>query len=187
MVGAPGLCPPSGTAKPYAHNQQMEIEVVRGDITTVDVDVLVTAANSELAGGGGVDGAIHRSAGPQLLEAIRPLAPCPPGQAVLSPAFDLGPRVKHVVHAVGPRYGIDEPADRLLAEAYRSSLARCDEIGATSVAFPAISAGVYGYPLDESCRISVAALKSATTSVRRCLLVAFNDEIRKGCESALGS
>jgi O-acetyl-ADP-ribose deacetylase (regulator of RNase III) len=165
----------------------MEIEVIRGDITTGEVDVLVTAANSELAGGGGVDGAIHRAAGPQLLEAIRPLAPCPPGGAVISPAFGLGPRVKWIVHAVGPRFGIDEPAADLLAEAYRSSLARCDEVGAATVAFPAISTGVYRYPLDESCRISVAALRSATTSVKLCQLVAFNDEIRKGWESALRS
>ncbi len=164
----------------------MEIEIIEGDITTVEADAIVTAANSELMGGGGVDGAVHRAAGPGLLLALRPLAPCPPGGAVITPAFDLAPRVRHIIHAVGPRYGIDEPPAELLASAYRASIARGDEVGATSIAFPAISAGVYGYPLDESCQISVATLRSATTSIRHCLLVAFNAEIRAGWESALG-
>ena len=165
----------------------MEIRIIRGDITTLDVDAIVTAANSALLGGGGVDGAVHRAAGPQLFEALRSLAPCPPGGAVITPAFDLGPRVKHVIHAVGPRYGIDEPSAELLASAYRASLAQGDTVDAMSIAFPAISAGVYGYPLDESCQISVAALRSAKTNIRHCLLVAFNDEIRAGWESALNS
>ena len=162
----------------------MEIEIIRGDITRVDVDAVVTAANSELMGGGGVDGAVHRAAGPRLLAAIRPLAPCPPGCAVVTPAFDLGPRVRHVIHAVGPRYGIDEPEAELLASAYCASLARADEVGATSIAYPAISAGVYGYPIREACEISISALRSASTSVRLCVLVAFNSEIREGWESA---
>jgi O-acetyl-ADP-ribose deacetylase (regulator of RNase III) len=152
----------------------VRIEVVRGDVTTADVDVVVTAANQWLAGGGGVDGAVHRAAGPQLLQALRPLAPCPPGRAVVTPAYGLGPRVTHVVHAVGPRYGIDEPSDELLAAAYRDSLARCDEVGARSVAFPAISTGVYGYPLEEACDVSIRALVDAETEVERCLLVAFD-------------
>ncbi|MDI1289421.1 MAG: macro domain-containing protein [bacterium] len=163
----------------------MEIEIIRGDITTVEVDAIVTAANSGLVGGGGVDGAVHRAAGPRLLAALRPLAPCPAGGAVITPAFNLGPRIMHVIHAVGPRYGIDEPSDELLASAYLASLARGDEVGAASIAFPAISSGAYGYPLREACHISVTALRAAFTSIQLCLLVAFNDEIRDGWESAL--
>ena len=152
----------------------MRIEVRRADITTVEADALVTAANSALVGGGGVDGAIHRAAGPQLLQALRPLSPCPPGGAVVTPAFDLGPRVRHVVHAVGPRWGIDKPAEELLASAYVESLRRCDEVGASSVAFPSISTGVYHYPLREACTVSVGALRTADTQVELCILVAFD-------------
>ena len=165
----------------------MEIEVVRGDITAVDVDVVVTAANTSLVGGGGVDAAVHRAAGPELLQALRPLAPCPAGQAVVTPAFGLGPTVKHVVHAVGPRYGQDEPAAELLAGAYRASLARCDEVGARSVAFPSISTGAYRYPLAEACRISIDTLRGVGTQVSRCLLVAFDERTRAAWEEALGS
>lgn len=165
----------------------MLIEVRRGDITQVEAEVLVTAANSELAGGGGVDGAIHRAAGPALLQALWPLSPCPPGGAVLTPAFDLGPTVHHVVHAVGPRWGIDEPAAELLASAYVESLRRCDEVGATSVAFPSISTGVYRYPLEEACAISVAALRAATTQVDRCLLVAYDLRTEQCWRQALAS
>jgi O-acetyl-ADP-ribose deacetylase (regulator of RNase III) len=163
----------------------MRIELVRGDITRADVDVIVTAANQWLAGGGGVDASVHRAAGAELLEALRPLAPCPPGEAVVTPSFRLGPRITHVVHAVGPRYGEDQPSEQLLAGAYTSSLARCDEVGATSVAFPAISTGVYGYPLEEACGVSVAALRSARTSVERCVLVAFDGRTYDAWERAL--
>ena len=161
----------------------MEIEVVQADITTVDTDVVVTAANSALVGGGGVDAAVHRAAGPQLLQALRPLAPCPPGHAVITPAFEL--RVGHIVHAVGPRWGIDEPAAELLASAYVESLRRCDEVGATSVAFPSISTGVYRYPLEAACVISVAALRTADTRVERCLLVAFDVRTEQRWRQAL--
>lgn len=152
----------------------MEIRVRRGDITASIVDAVVTAANRSLVGGGGVDAAIHRAAGPQLLAALRPLAPCPPGEAVITDAYDLNPPISWVVHAVGPRYGVDEPADALLASAYRASLARCDEVGAGSVAFPSISTGAYRFPLLEACAISVRALREATTEVELCELVAFN-------------
>ena len=84
------------------HTRSVDIEVITGDITAVGVDVIVTAANEALVGGGGVDGAVHRAAGPELLATLRPLSPCPPGEAVVTPAFGLGPRVRHVVHAVGP-------------------------------------------------------------------------------------
>jgi O-acetyl-ADP-ribose deacetylase len=165
----------------------MDIEVVTGDITVADADVIVTAANVSLIGGGGVDGAVHRAAGPELLQALRPLSPCPPGQAVITPAFGLGPRVRHVVHAVGPRYGVDEPAAELLASAYRASLRCCDEVAADSVAFPALSTGAFGYPLFEACQVSAEALRSAETSVRRCVLVAFDERTRKFWSRALSA
>ncbi len=132
----------------------MRIEVVRADITRVDVDVVVTAANTALRGGGGVDGAVHRAAGPELVRASRALAPCPPGSAVRTPAFGLAP-VRWVVHAVGPVYR--GPSDAaVLASAYLAALARCDEVDAGSVAFPAISTGVYGYPPADAARVSAA-------------------------------
>jgi O-acetyl-ADP-ribose deacetylase (regulator of RNase III) len=158
----------------------MEIRLVRGDITEQQVDAIVTAANVELRGGGGVDGAVHDAAGPRLLEALRPLAPCPAGSAVVTPAFDLAP-VRWVIHAVGPVYSGPQDA-RTLAAAYVSALARADEVGARSVAFPSISTGVYGYPADEASRISVEALRSARTSVEHVLLVAFS----RGMEARWG-
>jgi O-acetyl-ADP-ribose deacetylase len=161
------------------------IEVIQGDITKVDADVIVTAANQRLAGGGGVDGAVHRAAGPELLKALRPLAPCPPGEAVITPAFGLGPRVRHVVHAVGPRHGVDEPGAELLASAYLAALKRCDEVGAGSVAFPSLSTGAYGYPVFEACQVSVEALREAGTAVNRAILVAFDQRTKEFWERAL--
>lgn len=158
----------------------MEITLVRGDITQQQVDAIVTAANVELRGGGGVDGAVHAAAGPKLLEALRPLAPCPPGSAVVTPAFDLAP-VRWVIHAVGPIYSGPQDAP-VLASAYVSALARADEVGARSVAFPSISTGVYGYPADEASRISVEALSTADTEVEHVLLVAFS----RGMEARWG-
>jgi O-acetyl-ADP-ribose deacetylase (regulator of RNase III) len=152
---------------------------VLGDILSVPVAVVVTAANTALAGGGGVDGAVHRAAGPQLFEALRPLAPCPPGSAVVTPAFDLPAPRRWVVHAVGPRFGVDEPAAELLSRAYQAALAQCDEVGARSVVFPALSAGAFGYPKDEACRISIDAIRSAETRVERCVLVTVEPRIER--------
>jgi O-acetyl-ADP-ribose deacetylase len=150
----------------------MRLTVVEGDITRQQVDAIVTAANEPLRGGGGVDGAVHAAAGPDLLRACRALAPCPTGSAVVTPAFDLYP-VRWVIHAVGPVY--QGPGDaELLAAAYVSSLARADEVGAHAVAFPSISTGVFGYPADAAAAISVAALRSAATQVESALLVAFS-------------
>lgn len=159
--------------------------MVVGDITAAPVEAVVTAANAALAGGGGVDGAVHRVAGPALLETLRPLAPCPVGGAVVTPAFGFPPPVRWVVHAVGPRYGVDEPAPELLASAYRQALARCDEVGATSVAFPSISTGVYGYPVEEACPLSVRTLRAASTDVLSCVLVAFDRRTAELWERAL--
>ena len=151
----------------------MDISVVRGDICTVTADAVVTAGNRSLVGGSGVNGAIHAAAGPELLQASRALAPCEPGSAVVTPAFRMT-NTSWVIHAVGPIYSGPQD-EELLASAYTSSLARADEVGARSVAFPAISTGIYGYPAEEAARISVAALRTARTDVERALLVAFGD------------
>lgn len=144
----------------------MPITLLRGNIVDERADALVTAANKELAGGGGVDGAIHRAAGPELLRFIRALGGCPTGSAVLSPAFDLEARgVKYVIHAVGPiwRGGGANEAE-LLAGAYRRSVELALEHGCASVAFPAISTGVYGYPVREAANVALRALQSAVAA-----------------------
>jgi len=162
----------------------VEIQVVCGDITKQDVDAIVTAANEPLRGGGGVDGAVHRAAGPELLRACHALAPCLTGSAVITPAFELAP-VRWVIHAVGPIYsGRPEDAE-LLMSAFTSSLARADEVGARSVAFPSISTGVYGYPADLATKLSIKALRTATTEVATVLLVAFSDDIGQLWDNAL--
>jgi len=134
------------------------IELHRGDITKLAVDAIVNAANEQLLPGGGVCGAIHRAAGPKLAEACRALGPCPTGSAVITPGFDLPARF--VIHAVGPVWhGGGKGEAELLAGAYRSSLALCAERGLASIAFPAISTGIYGYPLDEAARVAVQAVR----------------------------
>lgn len=155
------------------------ITVVQGDITRERVDAIVNAANSSLRGGGGVDGAIHRAAGRELAKAGGALAPCHPGDAKATPAFKLDPPVHHIIHTVGPvwRGGRDgEP--EALASCYRRSLEVADELGARSIAFPAISTGIYGYPPAEAARIAVAALMSAPTKVAEIRLVAFDQATR---------
>jgi O-acetyl-ADP-ribose deacetylase (regulator of RNase III) len=155
------------------------IEVVLGDITRQDVDAIVNAANPSLRGGGGVDGAIHRAAGPELAAAGGRLAPCRTGDAKATPAFRLGPAVRHVIHTVGPIWnggGNGEPD--LLASCYRRALEVADELGARSVAFPAISTGIFGYPPRQAARVAVATLRGTPTRVREIRLVAFDEPAR---------
>ncbi|MBV9411894.1 MAG: O-acetyl-ADP-ribose deacetylase [Acidimicrobiia bacterium] len=153
----------------------MDIEAVRGDITTEELDAVVNAANQALAGGGGVDGAIHRAAGHrELQEACQKLGGCPTGDAKATPGFRLPAR--WIIHAVGPRWrgGGNAEAEQL-ASCYRRSLEVADELGAKSVAFPAISTGIYGYPAGEAARIAVETIRSTQTRVELVKLVAFDE------------
>ncbi len=135
----------------------MHVTLVHGDITDQYVDAIVNAANSSLLGGGGVDGAIHRAAGPRLLEATRTISGCPTGQARLTPGFDLP--AKWVIHAVGPVWqGGHAGEDELLASCYRESLKLASSVGVTTVAFPAISTGAYGFPLERAARIAIVEI-----------------------------
>lgn len=164
--------------------------LVRGDITLQRVDAIVNAANSGLRGGGGVDGAIHRAGGPEILEECRRIGRCPTGSAVVTGAGQLPCR--WVIHAVGPRYGREKGQEaELLASAYRESLARAAEVGAQSVAFPSLSTGAYGYPLAEAAPIAlgtvVDALRAAPgASPREVRFVLFGDEAFAAYAAALG-
>jgi len=162
------------------------IKVWQGDITTLAVDAIVNAANSSLLGGGGVDGAIHRAAGPGLLDECRALGGCPTGEARITAGHDLPAR--HVIHTVGPVWKggqAGEPA--LLAACYRNSMDLAEAAGARSVAFPAISTGVYGYPADEAATIALCALRDwlAGRDDYDITLVAFDDRAAAHLRRAL--
>ena len=152
----------------------MATEVLQGDITGLDVDAVVNAANEGLQRGSGVCGAIFAAAGPGLAEACRPLAPCPTGGAVVTPGFALPAR--WIVHAVGPVWaGGGRGEAELLHGAYRRSLEAAAEVGARSIAFPAISTGVYGYPPERAAEVAVAAVVDPPAPIERVVLVAFDD------------
>ncbi|MDJ0946194.1 MAG: O-acetyl-ADP-ribose deacetylase [Kiloniellales bacterium] len=164
------------------------LEIFQGDITTLDVDAIVNAANDRLAPGGGVCGAIHRAAGPELARACRALGGCPTGEARITPGFDLAAR--HVIHAVGPIWrGGDQGEEAALAGAYRSSLALAAQAGLASIAVPAISTGIYGFPLDRATEIAVATCRAhlaGETSLERVVFAVFGAEAEAAYRRVLG-
>lgn len=152
--------------------QGVKIQVCQGDITNQrDMDVIVNAANAALQRGGGVAGAIHRAAGPALEEECRPLAPIEPGEAVITGAHNL-PNL-HVIHCLGPVYGVDRPSDQLLAACYRNALLLADEHRLTSIAFPAISTGIFGYPKEDAAGIAMQTMRQTLPTLKNLRLVRF--------------
>ncbi len=151
----------------------MQLRVVEGDIVEQDVDAIVNAANRAMRGGGGVDGAIHRAAGPRLLDEC--VERFPTGLATGQAGWTTGHalRARWVIHVVGPNYRAGERDRSLLESCYANALAVADEIGASTVAFPLVSAGVYGWPLEDAARAAVDTLRSADTSVREARIVTF--------------
>lgn len=156
------------------------IRLVQGDITRESADAIVNAANSSLLGGGGVDGAIHRRGGPEILADCRRLRAghygkgLPTGQAVATTAGKLNAR--WVIHTVGPRHSQEEDRSALLASCYRESLRVADELGARTVAFPAVSAGIYGWPMDDAARIAVETVRGTGTAVEEVRFVLFDEK-----------
>ncbi len=157
------------------------IEVAQGDIAKQpDMDAIINAANAELRMGGGVAGAIHKAAGPELSAECRPLAPIRPGEAVITGAHNLPNR--HVIHCLGPVYGRDNPSGQLLADCYRNALRRAEENNISSVGFPAISTGAFGYPLEAAARIALGTVMEEApklSSVNRVRFILFSESDQK--------
>ncbi len=166
-----------------------KVGVLRGDLTKDGSDAIVNAANRRMLGGGGVDGAIHRAAGPSLLEACRavpevtPGIRCPTGEARITPGFDLPAR--YVIHTVGPVYSGSDQDAALLASAFRSSIELAVLHGLRSIAFPAVSCGVYGYPMDQAAAISASVVQGQAWDLEEIRFVLFSDEATAAWTQAL--
>lgn len=157
------------------------IEIVEGDITKMEVDAIVNAANTSLLGGGGVDGAIHRTAGPELLAETRKIGGCPTGEARVTKGYRLP--AKWVIHTVGPIWsGGNRDEDELLASCYRNSFKAAIKIGAVTIAFPSISTGAYRFPMERATNIALSETKSfllANQSIKKVVFVCFGSEVHK--------
>ncbi len=172
------------------HKILKKIEVRQGDITRLAVDAIVNAANSSLLGGGGVDGAIHRAAGEQLLQECRTIGGCPTGEARITKGYQLP--AGHVIHTVGPVYHEmnAKAAENLLAQCYRNSLILAAKNDIRSIAFPAISCGVYGYPIEDACRVAVDSTRlflQDHAPIEKVVFILFSDNDRQVYENYLAS
>jgi O-acetyl-ADP-ribose deacetylase (regulator of RNase III) len=163
-----------------------KVEIIRGDITKIQADAIVNAANEALLPGGGVSGAIHRAAGPELAEACKAVVPCPTGEARITPGFRLP--AKWVIHTVGPIWhGGTQNEPHLLESAYRSSLALAKQYRLRTVAFPSISTGIYGYPLEKAAPIALKVLLDEAPNFDALYLVAFDEKTHEAYQKAYKS